>query len=590
MENTGAIFFREQFLVTPKDGGTVERRKQTAQYIAHEIAHQWFGDLVTMAWWDDIWLNEGFATWLEYRPMQEWKPEWRGALEEVRDTQSAMELDSLRTTRPVRTKVDTPEDINQVFDAIAYQKTASIIRMVEGYIGQASFRSGINAYLKKFAFANATGEGLWNTLAAATDRPVDRILSSFITQGSMPLVSAEARCADGSMELVLSQRPMSQAVAASTLWEIPVCYKRERDGKTQPAACVLLAANTQSTKLEGCSSWVLANVDSRGYYRTAYEGNNLRALGQAAAEGQITPVEQTTLLEDVWTLVRVDKHSIAEYLSLSSQLLRAELSPAISTALGRINYISEWLVDEPHRPAFERWVRDTIRPLMDKLGWTPRPNESEDIHSLRSAVIFTMGNAGRDAGVLREAQRLAGLHVTNAAPLHASIADSTLQLAAIDGDAALYDRYLARMKASTSVGEQLQYLTALSFFSDTELQRRTLEYATSPDIRSQDAPALIRQMMQRPRASATTWAHLKNNWETVERSFGIFQGIPTVVGSIRHFCDVASKNDVDRFFSEHRVAGIDRTLQQSLEAVERCTATKSAQAGNLAAFLRTVYP
>ncbi len=138
MENTGAIFFREQFLVAPADGGTLEQRKQIAQYIAHEIAHQWFGDLVTMEWWDDIWLNEGFATWMERRPMEEWKPEWNGALDEVRDTQGAMTLDALRATRPVRTRVETPDEINQVFDAIAYQKTAAVIRMVEGYVGPAA--------------------------------------------------------------------------------------------------------------------------------------------------------------------------------------------------------------------------------------------------------------------------------------------------------------------------------------------------------------------------------------------------------------------------------------------------------------------
>ena len=247
MENVGAIFFREQFLVVAKDGGTPRGRTQTARYIAHEIAHQWFGDLVTMQWWDDIWLNEGFATWMEYRPMQEFRPEWNGALQEVRDTQGAMNLDALSATRPIRTQVETPEEINQVFDAIAYQKTAAVIRMVEGYAGAARFRDGINAYLKKFAFANATGEGFWTTLASVTKKPIDRVLESFVTQSSMPLVRIETRCAGSTTELSMSQRPLSDAVPASTLWDIPVCYKRERAGKAEPAACVLLSAGTQTT-------------------------------------------------------------------------------------------------------------------------------------------------------------------------------------------------------------------------------------------------------------------------------------------------------------------------------------------------------
>ena len=590
MENTGAIFFREQLLVTPADGGALERRKQTAQYIAHEVAHQWFGDLVTMAWWDDIWLNEGFATWMEFRPMQESHPEWFGALEEVRDTQRAMALDALRTTRPVRTAVETPDEINQVFDAIAYQKTASIIRMVEGYVGAARFRDGINAYVKKFAFGNATGEGLWTTLAAVTGRPVDRVFATFITQGSMPLVKAEKRCAGGRTEILLSQRPMSDAVPASTLWDIPVCYKRDRGGEEQPAACTLLSARTQTVTLDGCSSWIFANADSRGYYRTAYDAANLRAVGDAVTNGRLTPVEQTTLLEDLWALVRIDEQSIAEYLSLAGQLVESRTSPAIASALWRINYISEWIVAPSLRPAFHAWVRQTVRPLMNRLGWTPKPGESEEIQSLRSAVVFTLGNAGRDPDVLREAQRLARLHVAGDAQLHSSVADTTLQLAALDGDAALYDQYVSRMTAGTSAGEHMQYLQALALFTDPALVTRTLAHATSADIRTQDAPTLIRMLMQRPSASAATWEHLKAHWEQVERSLGIFQGIPRVVEGLQHLCDTASKDDVGRFFGTHRVAGTTRALDRSMETIERCVAMRSAQADDLAGFLATAGP
>jgi aminopeptidase N len=585
MENTGAIFFREQFLLVGKDGGTIERRKQIAQYIAHELAHQWFGDLVTMQWWDDIWLNEGFATWMEYRPMQEAKPEWHAALEEVRDTQRAMDLDSLRTTRAVRTAVTTPNEINEVFDAIAYQKTASVIRMAEGYVGAGRYRDGINAYLKKFAFANATGEGFWMTMAAVTKKPIDRVLASFITQSSIPLVKVETRCSAGKTELVLTQRPISDAVPSSTLWDIPVCYKRERGGKVEAEACALLSGRSQPITLDGCSSWVFANVDSRGYYRTSYETDDLRALGAAVSSGQLTAVEQTALIEDLWTLVRLDEQSIAEYLSFSSQLVQTQVSPAIATALWRINFISERIADDKLRPVLASWVRQTVQPLVQRLGWTPKPNEPEDIESIRSAALFTMGNAGRDPAVLREARRLADLHITRTARLPPGVVDTVLPLAALTGDNALYERYLSEMHGSASPGEQQQYLAALSFFGDPELQKRTLAYATSSNIRTHDAPTLIRLLMQRPSASLTTWEYLKSNWEQVERTLGIFQGVPTVVSSTQHLCDVQSKNDVERFFQQHPVGGTERTLQQSLERIERCAATKSAQTRHLAAFL-----
>ena len=586
MENTGAIFFREQFLLAPADGGTIDQRKRTAQYIAHEIAHQWFGDLVTMAWWDDIWLNEGFATWMERRPMQESHPDWQGSLEEVRDTQRAMALDALRATRPVRTRVETPDEINQVFDAIAYQKTAAVIRMVEGYVGRASFRDGINAYLKKFAFANATGEGFWTTLTALTRKPVDRILTSFVTQPSMPLVKVEAKCAGNATEVVLSQRPMSSAVPASTLWTIPVCYKRERGGAA-PDVCVLLSEATQKTRIDGCSPWIFTNVEGRGYYRTSYDAENVRALGDAARSGRLTLLEQTTLIEDLWALVGLGDQNISAYLSLSAQLAASEPTAAIETALRRINYTAERLVDEPQRPRFQEWVRRTLRPLLDRLGWAPRAGEPDDIQSLRSTVIFVLGNAGHDPDVLRETRRLAQLHVSGNTPLHPSLADVTLQLAAIEGDAALYDQYLARRADTRDTSESIRYLVALSFFSDPELVNRTLAYATSPNIRTQDAPTLIRLMMQRPWAMRAAWEHVKNNWEQLERSLGIFQGIPTVVGSLEHMCDVGAKNDAEGFFSARSVAGVDRTLRQSLERIDHCVATKSAQAGNLAGFLGT---
>ncbi len=285
MENTAAIVFREQFLLVAKEGGTTELKKQVSQYLAHEIAHQWLGDLVTMQWWDDIWLNEGFATWMERRPMEEWQPEWQPRLDEVRDTQIAMSLDALRTTRPIRTRVETPDEINQVFDAIAYQKTAAVIRMVEGYVGAANYRDGINAYVKKFGYGTATGEGLWTTMASVTKKPVDRILSSYITQSSMPLVNIEASCSGTRTQLALSQKPLSTAVPASTTWDIPVCYKRVRNGNVEAAACSVLSAPTATVRLDGCSSWVFANVEGRGYYRTSYGTDGLRALGDAVRGG-----------------------------------------------------------------------------------------------------------------------------------------------------------------------------------------------------------------------------------------------------------------------------------------------------------------
>jgi aminopeptidase N len=585
MENTGAIVFRDQFLLAPPEGATTAQKEQVAYYIAHEIAHQWFGDLVTMVWWNDIWLNEGFATWMERRPLEEWKPEWNPRVDEVRDTQSAMNLDAMRTTRPIRSKADTPDEINEVFDAIAYQKTAAVLRMVEGYVGATTHKNAIRAYLKKFAYRNATGEDLWTTLAAETKRPVDRVLSSFVTQASMPLVEVASSCSGGRTRVSLSQRPISDAVPASTLWQIPVCYKRSRDGRVDAAACSLLSDRSTAVSLDGCSSWVFANVDARGYYRTAYGTAGLRALGEAIRADALNPSEQTSLMEDVWALVRLNREDIGSYLTLATEVITGQPRATVVTAINRMNAISDQLIDERSRPAFERWVRHTVKPLVDRFGWVPRSNESEDVRSVRSAALFALGYAGRDAEVLGEARRLVDQHLSANTPIDASIVDTVVNLAAITGDAQLYDRYIAHMAGGANRSEEIRFRNALAYFADGALTARTLGYATSDGVRAHDAPDIIGRLMGRPSSASETWEHVKRHWEKLERSMGVFQGLPIIVGSTGSFCDSAARADVERFFAAHRVPGTDRTLAQALETIDRCIATKRDQAKNLTDYL-----
>ncbi|MSO55508.1 MAG: M1 family peptidase [Acidobacteria bacterium] len=584
MENTAAIFFREEYLRVGKDGGTPDLKKQVSLYLGHEIAHQWFGDLVTMQWWDDIWLNEGFATWMERRPMEEWKPEWQPRLEEVRDTQAAMSLDTLQATRPIRTRVETPAEIMQVFDAIAYQKTAAVIRMVEGYVGKARYRDGMNAYVKKFAYGSATGGGLWNTLAAVTHKPIDRIFASYVTQGSMPLVNVEANCLGNVTELKLSQKPISTAVPASTTWDIPVCYKRARNGQIGPEVCSVLSGPATGVRLDGCTEWVFANVEGRGYYRTAYGTNGLRALGQPLRSGQLTAVEQASLLEDVWALVRLDEERIGDYMSLAGEFMKGRPGAAVLAVLDRINLLSDRFVDAARRPAFERWVRESAGPYAARLGWTPTANEAEEARRIRASLLFTLGYAGRDPDVLREARRRVDLHL-GAPSLDPSLVNTSLRLAAIGGDAALYDRYVSRLTGSGPRNGQPAYRAALAYFTDPALTSRTLALATSSEVRTQDAPYILGDLMARPWATAVTWDHVKRNWSAIEKSVDPFQGLPALVRSLQNFCDPASKIDVERFFEAHPVQGTERPLLQALETIDRCVATKNQQAQSLREFL-----
>ena len=334
-----------------------------------------------------------------------------------------MDIDALNSTRAIRTHVDTPADINQVFNTIVYQKTGAVVRMVEGYLGPEHYRTGINAYLKKFAFGNATGEGYWTTIAQATGKPVDGILSSFITQKSMPLVGVKTSCTAGKTQIALTQKPISSSVPASTTWQIPVCVKRSRNGKIEPTTCEVLSKPSQTVTLDGCSNWVFANANSVGYYRTSYDSQDLAALGSALQTSELNPAEQASLVEDVWALVRLNQQNVADFVGLTSRIVNAPMSPAVISALNHINYISEHLIDAPQRPSFERWVRGTLKPIADKLGTSPTPQESDERKSIRASVLYALGYAGRDPNVLREARRSVDMQLANAGAMDPSLAD-----------------------------------------------------------------------------------------------------------------------------------------------------------------------
>src|SRR5687767_7376428 len=207
MENIGAITFRERILLVDPDRSSVDLRRNVASVIAHEIAHQWFGDLVTMKWWDDIWLNEGFATWAANKPLAAWRPEWRMELNATEETQAALGLDSLRSTRAIRTQVSTPDEINQVFDPIAYEKTSGVLNMIEAFVGAEPFRQGVSSYLKKYAYGNAAGEDFWTEMTRVTGKPVDKIMKSYVDQTGAPVISARLKNGPGSTsELTLTQQ------------------------------------------------------------------------------------------------------------------------------------------------------------------------------------------------------------------------------------------------------------------------------------------------------------------------------------------------------------------------------------------------
>src|SRR5580765_3456488 len=340
MENTGAIFYRETDLLAETRSASVGTRKKIASILAHEMAHQWFGDLVTMQWWDDIWLNEGFATWMANKPLAAAHSDWNVDVDEAEENRTALGLDSLNTTRPIHNDVSTPAQIDEAFDAIAYQKGAAVLRMVENYVGAETFKKGVNAYLQAHAYGNATSEDFAKAIAGTSGKPVERILPTFVNQPGVPLLDVTLACTNNHTAVTLTQQRfvIDGTKPDAGRWQIPICVK----GAGQASStCEVLTEETRTLTLPGaCTPWVFANAGAHGYYRTAYPPEMLRALAPHVETGLTAP-ERLMLLDDEWALVRAGRHTAGDYLTLAAGYGREHASGVMEEVARRLAVIDD---------------------------------------------------------------------------------------------------------------------------------------------------------------------------------------------------------------------------------------------------------
>ncbi|MBF8300566.1 MAG: pepN 2, partial [Acidobacteria bacterium] len=582
MENSGAITFRERLLLVDQERASLDSRKRVASILSHEIAHQWFGNLVTMTWWNDIWLNEGFATWIASRPLAQWHPEWNVDLDDAADTQTALGLDALRSTRAIRIDVDTPDEINEVFDGIAYEKTAGVLRMIEAFVGVEAFRKGIASYLAAHAYGNAGGEDFWNEMTRVTGRPIDRIMRGYVEQPGVPVVAVQTRCTGPGTDVTLSQNRFVGTPGASApggqLWDVPVCFKAN-DGQPR---CEVLDRRRQTLSLPGCAN-VFANTDSRGYYLTRYAPDAVRALARRARE--LTPIERISLLGDEWWMVRAGHHDIGVYLDLAGSLAGDETAAVTDAMATRLAFTGEYLVAPGQRSRYEGWIRARFGPALDALGLPGDARDTEERHSRRAGLLGLVGTTGNDVAVQRRARELGARYLADPSSLPGTLVPAVLRMAAATGDATLYEQYLAQLETLAAQPEEYyRFFTALSWFGDPALVRRTLAFAISPAVRTQDTGTLIAGLLARPASRADAWTFVQAEWPTLTRKLGTFQGIPTIIGALGNFCSAESAAQVRRFFAKNPVPAAERTLQQVTERIDNCAALVARQSPALAAW------
>ena len=584
MENTAAIFYRETLLLADAKA-SVATRTDVAEVLAHEIAHQWFGDLVTMQWWDDIWLNEGFATWMETKPIKAWKPEWHVELRETADNQTAMNLDALRATRPIRSKASTPAEINELFDPIAYQKGGAVLRMIESWVGEAAFQKGVNAYIAKHKYGNARAEDFWTTVAASTGKPVDKVMQTFVDQPGVPLISLSAACQaeHGAVTLAQSRYSMNGPAAADApTWQVPVCLETGGSAST----CSLLDAPRQEVGLEACPAWTMGNANGKGYYRSALDGAALKAA--AANVSKMSAPERLTLLSDEWALVRAGTHDVGSYLTLASAF-GSETSDAVLASLTRsLRAIDQDMTTPETRPAFRKWVSDLLGPNAAEATVAAARSTGDDSASTRRAVLLGQLGAVGNQSAIEDARALVEEELATPKSTDPTVLAAAIPIAAANGDAALYERYLARSKSAVDPEDRYRFLYGLTSFTDPASTRRTMEYALGPDVRTQDTKIVIAQLLGNEAARPIVWDMLRERWDAVQKKTGEFDGTTVIVNSLSAFCDAGRAAEIKTFFAARPVPEAERTLAQAIERVNACAALASAQKPKLGAALQAI--
>ncbi len=583
MENTALITYREVLLAIDPERSSVRTHKLVADVLSHEMAHQWFGDLVTAKWWDDIWLNEGFATWMSPKPLESWSPQWHMEMDAVADNAQAMSTDSLRYTRAIHNPANNTAEITQQFDSIAYQKGAAVLRMIESYLGEQVFRDGVNQYLKEHAYGNATSEDFWNAQTRVSKKPVDKIMQSFVVQPGVPVVKVASKCEGGNTTVTLTQErfaydPAVTQASKDALWQIPVCLRVPGGAP----ACEVMSAKQQTRTLKGCAPYVYGNADGQGYYRSGYDSASLRRIAQTAQK-DLKPTERAQLVNDAWALVRSGSSNVDDFLAMADGM-QGEREFGVLHLLDRdLEFISDYLVTNADRPQYEAWVRKLLHPIAEELGYQTAPNDDDNTKELRSSVLHALGYAGNDPKVLKVAREMTAeaLAGNESDP---SLFGAMVHVAAIHGDAAFYDKVVAKLKDPKLPPQEFYtWWYALTSFRDPALLKRTLEMVKTPAVRNQDAPQVIGAVWDNPSGTRLGWEFFKANWPELKSKMATYS-YGEMAGGTGGFCDAGLRDEVQQFFHREAPQG-KRSLDRALERIDNCIRLKQQQEPRLSIFL-----
>lgn len=600
MENAGMVTYAQNLLLANPATDTVNRQRGYASVAAHELAHQWFGDLVTTAWWNDIWLNEAFATWMSAKLIAGWHPEWNTRVDNVGAKLGAEAQDSLITARRIRQPIESRNDISNAFDGITYQKGAAVIGMFENWEGESEFRKGIQTYLKRYSFKNATAGDFLDAISSGGGKNVTAAFSTFLNQAGVPLVSMKLECNGGAALLHLEQSrslPVGSKGAAgeqsqASAWQIPVCVKYPA-GSEERSQCALMEARDFDLQLKAnsCPAWVDGNADALGYYRVNYSPELMSALASGDAAAKLSAAERVDFIGNAEALSRGGQVSAADELKLVAVFHQDSERQVVESALRMALGIREHLVPGDLMPNYQRFLRQNFEARARELGWTPKPGEPEENRLLRPVLVYAMATVGGDSELASQAKGLADQWLANHASIPPELTGAVLSTAAYYGDKPLFERFLAEYKKTHDRQERQRLSGAMASFRDPEAIEAGYSAVLSGEIPFIQGSNLLFAGQNNESTRKLAFEFLKSHYDQIVSKrpqgggFDFGARLPAVG---QQFCTAEDRAELAAFFDPKisQFVGGPRSLAQTLERIDLCTAQRKEQEPSVAAFLR----
>lgn len=561
MENWGAITFREAILLYDPKTSSTRTKQYIAEVISHEIAHQWFGNLVTMKWWNDLWLNESFATFMATKIVNKFYPEWDLWDQFLGDAMlNAMSLDALKNSHPINVDVKHPAQIREIFDAISYDKGGNVLRMLENYVGIENFRKGLKYYLTQHKYSNAEGQDLWKSIGRVAHKPVDAMMKTWIDQVGYPVVDVKRN----NSKVSLTQRRFLSdgSTSSKNRWSIPIHIE---EGNHESS--ILMKSQKSVVSLKNIDSNFIVNSGRYGFYRVQYDDNSLANLSLLIDEKILNHVDRWSLQNDLFSQCVSGTKQIQEYLDFTTSYHDEDNYITLQNLAQNLYHLYKLTRKEKFSDEIRTYTAQFLGTIFDRLGWDSQKNEKHTDALLRSFVITALGKLG-DKEILNEAKKRFNKFLKNKNSLAADLQEPVFVLVAWQGNEKTYNKLLSLYKKSTLQEQKIRFLMAMCNFKQKNLLLKTLALSLTPEVRSQNIRVPIMGISANIYGSDILWPWLKNNWKKLVRRFGVGNPLANrIVASIGGVIDDKQEKDVRKFFKRMPLPGTERVIEQTLERV-----------------------